>query len=96
MPKEAISFRDSYEERGRRCKIEIVLEILEITKSGANKTRIIYGANLNFRKATALLDEIVKLGLLTVERVNGKVVYRTTEKGLNLLKIGYELLSHFE
>ncbi len=86
----------SYEEGARRCKIEIILEILEITRHGANKTRIIYGANLNFKKATSLLDELVKLGLLVVEKSNGRVVYRITDKGLNLLNVGYDLLSHFE
>jgi len=99
VPEKAVKLRSSrnvYEEKNRRCKIEIVLEVLEIAKHGTNKTRIIYGANLNFKKATAIIEEIISLGLLSVERVDGRVVYRTTEKGMNLLRVGYELLSHFE
>ncbi|HWQ20196.1 MAG TPA: winged helix-turn-helix domain-containing protein, partial [Methanotrichaceae archaeon] len=33
----------------RRDKLQIILDILEICVNGANKTKIVYQANLNFK-----------------------------------------------
>ncbi len=65
----------------KRSKPEIVSEILEICRDGANKTRIVYQANLNFRTVNPYLNILIKNHL--IEASLGE--YKTTEKGANLL-----------
>jgi len=56
-------------------------EILRLSKDGARKTRIVYGANLNFYTIKKRLAELINLGLLIK---NGKY-YLTTPKGEEFL-----------
>ena len=66
----------------KRSRREIITEILEICRDGANKTRIVYGANLNFRTATQYLQGLIDNHLIDVDL--GK--YQTTKKGISLLE----------
>ena len=56
--------------------------------SGANKTRIMHRANLNFLRLKRYLSELLDKDLIV--KVNnpdsGGVVYKTTEKGKALLE----------
>jgi len=52
-------------------------EILQISKDGARKTGIVYGANLNFYTIKKRLKELITFGLLLK---NGQY-YITTPKG---------------
>lgn len=68
----------------------IVSQILDVCANGANKTRIVYQANLNFRTIAPYLNLLIRNGLLDSERNsdNGSsqlITYRTTSKGRNLL-----------
>lgn len=56
-------------------------EILRLSKEGARKTGIVYGANLNFYIIKKRLKELIILGLL---QKNGKY-YLTTPKGEEFL-----------
>jgi len=56
-------FRNNIEPR-RRSNLEIVAEILRIAKKGVKKTRIVYGANLNFRMLGEYLEKLEKAGLV--------------------------------
>lgn len=68
----------------RRSRTEITAEILRIAKGGARKTRIVYGANINFKLLEEYLRRLEKAGLIT--RENGKInIIRTTEKGIEYL-----------
>lgn len=67
-----------------RDSFEIMENILDITKRGARKTTIIYGANLNHSRASKYLKDMIDKGLLDFEEE--PITYRTTEKGLNFLK----------
>ncbi|MBS7639776.1 MAG: winged helix-turn-helix domain-containing protein [Candidatus Bathyarchaeia archaeon] len=68
----------------RRSRAEITAEILRIAKGGARKTRIVYGANINFKLLEEYLRRLEKAGLIT--RENGKIsIIRTTEKGIEYL-----------
>jgi predicted transcriptional regulator len=68
----------------RRSKHVIISEILNICKSGANKTRIVYQANLNFRNVNNYIDLLIKSNLIEVKQ--GKdVSYETTDLGISLL-----------
>jgi len=54
---------------------------------GALKTRIVYGANLNFRMLTDYLERLEKAGLL----VRDGRIYKTTHKGRKYLERYNEL-----
>jgi len=63
----------------------IISQILDICANGASKTRIVYQANLNFRTVNPYLDLLTKNGI--IEAAEGPtIVYRTTQKGLKMLK----------
>jgi len=65
--------------------MDIVAEILRIAKNGARKTRIVYGANLNFKLLNEYLDRLEKLGLVARD-LDETGIIRTTEKGESYLQ----------
>ncbi|MBN1324594.1 MAG: winged helix-turn-helix domain-containing protein [Methanotrichaceae archaeon] len=70
----------------RRDRMEIASDILDICQGGANKTRIVYQANLNFKTVNAYIDLLTAKGLLVVDLSAPSKLYRTTEKGSSLLE----------
>jgi len=71
----------------RRTRTEVIIDILTEALNGANKTRIMYRANLNFLRFNDYLSEMLKKDLLTRESDgNGRVSYRATENGKILLE----------
>jgi len=69
----------------KRSKDMIISQILDICANGASKTRIVYQANLNFRTVNPYLELLTKNGI--IEAAQGPtIVYRTTQKGLKMLK----------
>ena len=68
----------------KRRKNEIMSQILSICKEGANKTRVVYRANLNFKTANSFLELLIKNDLLEVKR-RRYLTYETTKKGESLL-----------
>ncbi len=71
----------------RRTKFDIVIEILDVVSGGANKTKIVYSANLNFNLATKYLDFLLEKGLV---RTDGSC-YKITGEGEIFLKKAKEL-----
>ncbi len=72
----------------RRSRIEVVADILAEALNGANKTRVMYRANLNFLRFERYLSELLEKELM-VELNNPRsgVIYRTTDKGRDLLRV---------
>ena len=72
----------------RRSRMEVIIDILTESLDGANKTRIMYRANLNFLRFNCYLSEMLENGLLLKENngVGGVVVYKVTESGKALLR----------
>jgi predicted transcriptional regulator len=69
----------------RRSSDVIISQILEVCARGASKTRIVYQSNLNFSTVNPYLDLLLESGLL--EEVNGpRILYKTTEQGIELMK----------
>ena len=68
----------------KRSRHVIISEILDICKDGANKTRIVYQANLNFRTVDPYIDLLIKNNLLEVKQEKS-VLYETTDKGKKML-----------
>lgn len=69
----------------KRSREVIIAEILEICSDGATKTRIVYQANLNFRTVVPYLDLLTN-GELLVRSKNDSGIFKTTSKGIKLLK----------
>jgi len=72
--------------------VDISADILRLAQDGAIKTRIVYGANLNFKIVEGYLSKLTNLGLL--ENKDGRRMYRTTETGLAFIN-RYEELTKF-
>ncbi len=71
----------------RRTRTEVIIDILNESLNGANKTRIMYRANLNFLRFNYYLTEMLENGLLTKENYgDGRVVYKATKNGKALLE----------
>jgi len=80
----------------KRSRQEIVSKILEVCKRGANKTRIVYQANLNFKTINPYLDILIKKDLIEFNQGN----YKTTQKGAILMgdinQVNEKLSGHYE
>ena len=69
----------------RRSREEIVSEILDVCLNGANKTRIVYQANLNFSTINPYLDLLIEKNLIKVSQ--GQMLrYETTPQGIDMLE----------
>ncbi|MCK4527879.1 transcriptional regulator [candidate division WOR-3 bacterium] len=78
----------------RRTRIEIMRDMLEVVSKGGkvNKTKIVYGANLNFERASRILDWLIGKGLV-MEKSDR---YAITEKGKEILREIYKLAALFK
>ena len=70
----------------KRNNDQIKSQILVVCQGdGANKTRIVYQAGLNFRTVKGYLGLLLEKGLL--EAIEGdRTIYKTTEKGEGALE----------
>jgi predicted transcriptional regulator len=69
---------------GRRCKEEIIAQILSICLEDTNKTKIADATCMNFQSMNEYLDLLTKSGLLE-EHIGIQRIYRTTKKGIGIL-----------
>ncbi|MGD6933545.1 MAG: winged helix-turn-helix domain-containing protein [Candidatus Bathyarchaeia archaeon] len=69
----------------RRNVFEVSRDILKVCLTPKNKTRVVYGANLNNVRVNHYLDSLVKMGLLQKETTGDVVSYHTTDMGLRFL-----------
>jgi predicted transcriptional regulator len=72
-----------------RGRTEIVSNILDAANGGATKTKIMYKAFLSYAQLKEYLSVLIENNLL--EYIEGTQTYRTTEKGLNYLKMNNEI-----
>ncbi len=63
----------------------IISDILAVCEGGANKTKIVYKTNLNFKVTDRYIDLLMEKNLITAKQGNPKL-YETTEMGRDLLK----------
>ena len=78
--------------RKRRDRLYIIAEILDISKDGVLKTQIMYKANLSFSQLNDYLKFLVNLNFLEAKEIDGRIIYKTTEKGLRYLDNYKEIL----
>ena len=67
-----------------RSRTEIIEMILEATRTGTTKTKIMYKAYLSYTQVKEYLSFMSENELIEYEE--GSHVYRTTEKGLHFLR----------
>ena len=70
---------------GNRSRTEIVGNILDAANGGTTKTKIMYIAFLSYGQLNEYLSILIENDL--IEYLNGAHKFKTTEKGLNYLKI---------
>ena len=68
----------------RRSSLDITADILRIAWNGAKKTRVVYGANLNFKLLNEYLFKLKEAGLVTYSSEDRLI--ETTAKGREYLK----------
>ncbi|MFL6360928.1 MAG: winged helix-turn-helix domain-containing protein [Nitrososphaeraceae archaeon] len=72
-----------------RSRTEIVAMILEAANGGATKTKIMYKAFLSYGQLKEYLSVLAENNL--IDYLEGPQTYKTTEKGLNFLKMNDEI-----
>ena len=72
-----------------RSRTEIVGGILDAANGGATKTKIMYKAFLSYEQLKEYLSVLIENNL--IEYLDGTHQFKTTEKGLNLLKMHSEM-----
>ena len=72
-----------------RGRTEIVSNILDAANGKATKTKIMYKAYLSYAQLKEYLSVLIENNLL--EYLEGTRTFKTTEKGLNFLKMHNEM-----
>jgi predicted transcriptional regulator len=75
----------------KRSKHVIISTILDICQNGANKTRIVYQANLNFRTVDPYINLLIKNNLIEVKQ-RKTVLYETTDTVLSKFLLNFYYL----
>jgi predicted transcriptional regulator len=72
-----------------RSRTEIAATILDAANGGTTKTKIMYNAYLSYNQLNEYMSILIENNLL--EYIEGARTFRTTEKGLNFLKMHNEM-----
>ena len=71
----------------RRSRLEIINDMLKASKNGVKKTHIMYKAKLSFSQLEVYLSFLKERGLIENKKDNnGKIRYKTSEKGYKVMK----------
>jgi predicted transcriptional regulator len=84
----------------RRSELDIISQILSLSRNGAKKTEILYQGNLSYSQLQSYLIFLIEKNILEeqlVKKDNGHFkIYKNTKKGDNLLENIKVTLSYFE
>ena len=80
----------------RRSEIEIVRDILTLTKKGAKKTQILYQTNLSYTQLKDYLSFLLEKEFVAMHENNSSIMYRVTEKGMELLQSINTVIQYLE
>ena len=72
-----------------RSRTEIAATILDAANGGATKTKIMYKSFLSYAQLKEYLSILIENNL--IEGLEGTQIYKTTEKGLNFVKMYNEI-----
>ena len=84
----------------RRSELDIIGDIIHLSQKGAKKTQLLYQGNLSYSQLNDylifLLDKDI-LEEISINNRNGKQkIYKSTQKGHNLLTDINKTLSYFK
>jgi len=82
--------------RRRRCEYDVIANILNISKEGATRTQIMYGANLSFTLLNKYLRMLIDNGLLINQKNERGVIYVLSKKGRKFLHSYCELQALYQ
>jgi len=77
---------------GRRGRLAIIADILDVAREGLSKTHIMYKASLSFAQTNQYLSYLLDVKLLEVIENPKKTSYKTTNKGLRYLQSYREII----
>ena len=84
----------------RRSELDIINEILKLSRKGAKKTEILYQGNLSYSQLQSYLIFLLEKNILeeqVIKKDNGQFkIYKNTKKGEDLLTNIKQTLSYFE
>jgi len=84
--------------KNRRSELDIITEILKLSKEGTKKIDILYKGNLSYTQIQSylpfLIDKDVLEECMIKKKGRNHIYYRTTPKGLSLLAAAQRTL-HF-
>lgn len=81
----------------KRSRIEIYLDILQAIRKGVHKpTRIMYRTNLSWKPLMQVLNAMMEQDLIVLEKQGTHVIYKITEKGMNVLNYFNEAMELIE
>ena len=84
----------------RRSEMEIIAEILKLSKDGSKTTELLYQGNLSYTQLKNYLPFLLEKNILeegfAINNGNTCRLYKVTEKGLNLLQDIKKVLIHFD
>jgi len=72
---------------GRRSRLEIYFDVLQIISEGTQKpTRIMYRTNLSWRPLQQAFESLLSQGFIEEKKTRTSKIYSTTEKGESVLR----------
>jgi len=71
----------------KRNALQVMVQILELTRKGSRKTRLMYGSNTSFEQLRKYLEYMKAHGLMVEEND----IFSITEKGREFVKAYREL-----
>ena len=70
----------------RRCRLDIIADILNASRSRVKKTHLMYKCSMSFAQMKTYLDMIVGAKLLLVDNDGPTILFKISRKGSNFLK----------
>jgi len=85
----------------RRSEIQIIGEILDLSKNGAKKTEILYQNNMSFSQLQDYLSYLIEKNIIeeiivTNDKGTVSKTFINTEKGNNLLEDISKIMEYFK
>ena len=77
-------------QKNYRNKFDIIQSVLTKVNNGCKKTHIMYGANLSTVQLRRYLDLLLRVECIAYD--NKTKLYKTTQKGNDLLEVIYEMI----
>jgi len=81
----------------RRSELDIITEILKLSRNGTKKTNILYKGNLSYTQIQNYLPFLIKKQILeeclVEEKDKNYICYKITPKGLDLLQSARKTLT---